>query len=214
MTVKRRKVGNMLGLAVLSALVERPMHPYEMASVLRERGKDADMKIKWGSLYTVVGNLEKHGFVATVESVRDGARPERTIYRLTDAGRAELEDWVAELLGEPDLEPTKFQAGLSIMASLGPDEVADLLTKRLTALEKRLAERVAALDALRAEVPRLFLVEGEFELVLLRAEIDWVRGLRDDLATSALPGVAEWRHYRETGELPEDLTAFVEGGQE
>ncbi|HEY2060929.1 MAG TPA: PadR family transcriptional regulator, partial [Amycolatopsis sp.] len=67
---KRRKVGNMLGLAVLSALLERPMHPYEMATVLRERGKDDDMKIKWGSLYTVVANLGKHGFVEAVESVR------------------------------------------------------------------------------------------------------------------------------------------------
>ncbi|MGW4482724.1 helix-turn-helix transcriptional regulator [Amycolatopsis sp. NPDC004368] len=210
--MKRRKVGNMLGLAVLSALLERPMHPYEMATVLRERGKDADMKIKWGSLYTVVGNLEKHGFVATVESVRDGGRPERTIYRLTDAGRAELEDWVGELLGEPDLEPTKFQAGLSIMASLGPDEVAELLTKRLAALEKRVGERTAALAD--AGVPRMFLVEGEYEVVLMRAEAEWVRGLRDDLTTGALPGVTEWRHYRETGELPADLTAFTEGGQE
>ncbi|WP_326567513.1 PadR family transcriptional regulator [Amycolatopsis rhabdoformis] len=212
--MKRRKVGNMLGLAVLSTLLERPMHPYEMASVLQERGKDNDMKIKWGSLYTVVGNLEKHGFIAAVESVRDGGRPERTVYQLTDAGRAELEDWVAELLGEPDLEPTKFQAGLSIMASLGPDEVAQLLSKRLTALDKRLGERAAALDASRAEVPRIFLVESEYELALLRAEAEWVRGLRDDLAAGALPGITEWRHYRETGELPEDLTAFVEGGQE
>ncbi|MFI5611215.1 PadR family transcriptional regulator [Amycolatopsis sp. NPDC051903] len=212
--MKRRKVGNMLGLAVLSALLERPMHPYEMATVLRERGKEADLKIKWGSLYTVVGNLEKHGFVAAVESVRDGGRPERTIYRLTDAGRAELEDWVAELLGEPDLEPTKFRAGLSIMASLGPDEVVALLATRLVTLDERIEQQSAALDAARAEVPRLFLVEGEYELALLRAEAEWVRGLRRDLTSGALPGVAEWRRYRETGELPEDLTAFAEGGQE
>ncbi|QRP45941.1 PadR family transcriptional regulator [Amycolatopsis sp. FDAARGOS 1241] len=211
--MKRRKVGNMLGLAVLSALLERPMHPYEMASVLRERGKDADLKIKWGSLYTVVGNLEKHGFVAAVGSVRDGGRPERTIYRLTEAGRAELEDWVAELLGEPDLEPTKFRAGLSIMASLGPDEVVALLATRLAALDERIAQRSVALEAAQAQVPRLFLVEGEYELALLRAEAEWVRGLRHDLTSGALPGVAAWRHYRETGELPEDLTAFAEGGQ-
>ena len=73
--MKRRKVGNILGLAVLSVVFERPMHPYEMAAVLKQRGKDADMPIKWGSLYTVVANLEKHGFVEAVESVRDGGRP-------------------------------------------------------------------------------------------------------------------------------------------
>ncbi|WP_328605599.1 PadR family transcriptional regulator [Amycolatopsis sp. NBC_00345] len=212
--MKRRKVGNMLGLAVLSALLERPMHPYEMATVLRERGKDGDMKIKWGSLYTVVGNLEKHGFVEAVESVREGARPERTIYRLTDAGRAELEDWVRELLGEPDFEPPKFRAGLSLLPALGPDTVAELLGTRLGALEERLLTRAEALDGYRAEVPRLMLVEAEYELALLRAEADWVRALLHDLTTGAMPGIDAWRHFRETGQLPEDLGAFAEGGRE
>ena len=83
---KRRKVGNLLGLAVLSAVALKPMHPYEIASVLRERGKDQDIPIKWGSLYTVVANLEKHGFLKAAESVRQGGRPERTVYRITEAG--------------------------------------------------------------------------------------------------------------------------------
>ena len=76
---KRRKVSNMLALAVLSVLAQRPMHPYEIATALRAWGKDQDMEIKWGSLYTVVGNLDKHGMIAVVESVRDGRRPERTV---------------------------------------------------------------------------------------------------------------------------------------
>ncbi len=83
-----RKVSNMLGLAVLATVVERPMHPYEMATVIRERGKDQDMTLKWGSLYTVVQNLHRHGFIEVVESARHGGRPERTVYRITDAGRA------------------------------------------------------------------------------------------------------------------------------
>ena len=108
---KRRKVNNMLGLAVLSTVSFQPMHPYEMAAVMRERGKDQDMDIKWGSLYTVVQNLEKHGFLAATESVRQGGRPERTVYRITDAGRAELQDWARELLGEPEREFPRFEAG-------------------------------------------------------------------------------------------------------
>ena len=213
---KRRKVGNLMALGLLAMLTttDEPMYPYEMASVLRQTGKEHDMKIKWGSFYTVVGNLEKHGFVEAVESVREGARPERTIYRLTDAGRAELEDWVRELLGEPDFEPPKFRAGLSLLLALGPDTVAELLGNRLGALEERLLAQTEALDGYRAEVPRLMLIEAEYELALLRAEADWVRALLLDLTTGALPGVAEWRHFRETGQLPEDLTAFTEGGRE
>ena len=99
--MKRRRVGSLLALAVLAVVQERPVHPYEMASVLRARGKDQDMPIKWGSLYTVVGNLEKHGLIEVAGSERSGARPERTVYRITDAGREELADWVRELLGCP-----------------------------------------------------------------------------------------------------------------
>ncbi|WP_033292037.1 PadR family transcriptional regulator [Amycolatopsis jejuensis] len=212
--MKRRKVSNMLGLAVLAALFERPMHPYEAATVLRERGKEADFKIKWGSFYTVVGNLEKHGFIEAVGNVRDGARPERTVYRITGAGKAEMEDWVAELLGEPDPEPSRFHTGLSVMLALGPDVVDRQLGRRVAELDRLSAEREEALAKWRKEVPRLVLLESEYELAMWRAEAEWVRGLRDDLATGALPGVAEWRHFRETGELPEDLSAFAEGGPE
>ena len=96
----RRKVSNLLALSLLTLLMmERPMYPYEMAAVLRERGKDQSRKINWGSLYTVVQNLEKHGFIEAVEVAREGRQPERTTYQITDAGRAEAE-WVRGLLKE------------------------------------------------------------------------------------------------------------------
>jgi DNA-binding PadR family transcriptional regulator len=80
-----------------------------MANVLRSRGKDQDMPIKWGSLYTVVGNLEKHGLIEAAGRERSGARPERTVYQITDAGREELTDWVGELLGTPERERPRFE---------------------------------------------------------------------------------------------------------
>ncbi len=82
----RRKFSNMLALVVLATLAERPAHPYELASLLRERGKDYSIKINWGSLYTVVQNLEKHGFVEVAGTTRQGGRPERTVYAITDDG--------------------------------------------------------------------------------------------------------------------------------
>ena len=52
---KRRRVNNLLGLAVLAFLMPgRPIHPYELAAMLRRTGKERDMKIKWGSFYTVI----------------------------------------------------------------------------------------------------------------------------------------------------------------
>jgi DNA-binding PadR family transcriptional regulator len=197
---KRRKVANILALAVLSVLVERPMHPYEMATVLRERGKDNDMKINWGSLYTVVQNLDKHGFIESTETIRQGRRPVRTVYAITDAGRAELQDWVRELVGELEREYPRFEAALSMMGALPPDDALPLLERRVALLDADIAGQQAAYEEAIREVPRLFLVEVEYRLAMRRAEAAWVRGLLAELAAGAFqPGIEAWREYHASG---------------
>ena len=191
--MKRRKVGNLLALAILSTLNERPMHPYEMASVLKSRGKDRDMGIKWGSFYTVVGNLRKHGLIEAAESGRDGARPERTVYRITEAGRDEMLDWLRELLAELAPEEPKFVAGLSVMGWLGPDEVVALLRARLAALDEDIASTRAELARLLEEIPRLVLLETEYHLAIRVAEAEWVRSIFGELTSGSMPGLAQWR---------------------
>lgn len=197
-----RKVDNLLALAVLSVMTERPMHRYEIAATLRARGKDRDMAIKWGSLYTVVRNMAKAGFLEIVGSERAGARPERVIYRITDAGRAELADWTRELLAEPRHEPDGFVAGLSVLAVLHPDEVVPLLDRRAEALAAQLAAVRAELDELAPTLPRLFVVETEYGIAVLAAELAWVRGFRDELASGRFPDLALWRqvHGAATGD--------------
>lgn len=191
--MKRRKVGNLLALAILSTLNERPMHPYEMASILKSRGKDRDMGIKWGSFYTVVGNLRKHGFIEAAESGRDGARPERTVYRITDDGRDEMLDWLRELLAELAPEEPKFVAGLSVLGWLGPDEVIALFRTRLAALDEDIAATRAELARLLEEIPRLVLLELEYHLAIRVAEAEWVRSILGELTSGSMPGLAEWR---------------------
>jgi DNA-binding PadR family transcriptional regulator len=207
---KRRKVDNLMGLAVLSAVAFRPMHPYEMASALRGWGKDNDIPIKWGSLYTVVRNLAKHGLLEEVGSTREGRRPERTTYRITDDGRAELVDWTRELLSGVEPEFPRFRAGLSVLSILPPDEAIALLQQRLAALEAEIARVDAELDHDRQDVPRLFLVEVEYGQALLHAEEAWVRSLLDDFTSGALPEVAAWRRLHETGEVPEEVTQLAQ----
>src|SRR6266545_3583589 len=179
---KRRKVSNVLALALLAVLAPgRPMHPYQMVTVLRRTGKEHDMKIKWGSLYTVVQNLEKHGFIEATGSNREGRRPERTIYAITEAGRAELKDWLRELLAE-----------------------------RLRALDAGIAGQRAGLEQAGQQVPRVFLIEGEYALAMREAEATWVRTLLKELTDGTLSGVAEWREYHKTGGVPPGWTELLE----
>jgi DNA-binding PadR family transcriptional regulator len=208
---KRRKVGNLLALALLALLVPgRPMHPYEMAVLLRRTGKEQDMKIKWGSLYTVVQNLEKHGFIAAVDTGRSGRRPERTRYAITDAGVAELRDWLRELVADPEREHPRFAAALSVLGVLPPDEVITLLRDRQRRLEQDIAAERAKLARLSAEVPRLFLIEVEFALALRAAEAEWIGSLLTELTDGSLPGLDDWRHWHDTGGAPPGWTQLME----
>jgi DNA-binding PadR family transcriptional regulator len=211
---KRRKVGNLLALAVLSTLTQRPMHPYEMASVLRTRNKDQDMKIKWGSLYTVVDNLHKHGLIAVTGNVRQGGRPERTVYGITDAGRAELRDWASELIADPEREQPRFAAGLSILSIVPPAVATELLGRRLAVLNRLIEGARTALAETAAQIPRLFLVENEYELAMREAEAVWVTGLLDELTSGTFPRLRDWREFHETGRYPADIAALAERGLE
>jgi DNA-binding PadR family transcriptional regulator len=207
---KRRKVGNLLALMVLSLLTERPMHPYEMVSHMRERGTEYHLKVKWGSLYTVVNNLEKHGFIEATGTSRQGRRPERTVYAITDDGRAELTDWMRELVGVPEKEHLRFQAALSILGVLHPDEAVHLLEQRVRLLDAEAAASRAALEQLGKEIPRMFLIESEYEVALREAEAAWIRGLLAELRDGSIPGVAGWREFHETGRLPAEFQHLVE----
>lgn len=170
-----RKVSNLLALAVLSYLTQRPMHPYELSRTLREHGDSRSIKFNHGSLYMVVQQLAKAGFIAEHETTREGQRPERTVYAITDTGRAELRDWMRDLVEHPQHEYPQFVAALSLIAALPPSEVLPLLRRRLGRLATQRDEIRALVDrTLATGVPPLFLVEEEFRLALLAAEAAFV----------------------------------------
>ena len=207
---KRRKVSNLLALSLLNMLTQRPMYPYEMASTLRERGKDNAIKINWGSFYTVVQNLEKYGFIEAIEVAREGRQPERTTYQITDAGRDEAKDWLRELLSVPEREHSSFEAALGESAVLPPDELIGLLQQRLAALEEANDRLQAELATLVTQLPRLFLIESEYYLAQRRAEEEWVRGLLKEFTGGTFPGLDAWRRWHATGEVPDDVQALIE----
>jgi DNA-binding PadR family transcriptional regulator len=193
----RRRVSNPLGLAVLSLLAERPMHPYEMAVTLRQRGKEESVRINYGSLYSVIGALVRAEFIEAVETSREGARPERTTYSITPAGLEELDGWLRELLRDPVKEYPRFEAGLSLMPYLPPDEVGTLLEERIRRLRERGEQlRAAIADAQGQGLDRLFVVEAEYSLAMQDAEQAWTEALLA-LIRESPDFTSGWRAYHE-----------------
>jgi DNA-binding PadR family transcriptional regulator len=194
---------NPLALAVLCCLFEKPMHPYEVAQTLRTRGKHESIRINYGSLYSVVDGLESRGMIEATATSREGRRPERTVYAITAAGTREMTDWLTEMIAVPAKEFTRFEAGLSLMPCLPPDEAVAALRQRAQALEVRRAAGRAELQAMGDwGLPRLFAIEGEYTVALLDAEIDFIDRLVKEIEAGSLSGVAEWQTWFRTGEWP------------
>ena len=71
---RKRQVGNLLALAVMSYLSQQPMHPYELGRTLSEHGDARSIKFNHGSLYMVVGQLAKAGCDVRVVMTADAQR--------------------------------------------------------------------------------------------------------------------------------------------
>ena len=203
---------NPLALAVLALLFERPMHPYETASTLKDRHKHQSIKLRYGSLYTVIDALVARGLIVAKETEREGRRPERTVYALTPAVLDELRDWMRDLLRAPAKEYPQFEAALSLMPVLPPDEAVSLLRTRalqlsgtLWQMEAHLAElaqqdlsAVADGQELPAELkgqkfPPLFTVETEYHLAMVRAELAFINELVRRITEEGWGPVDVWR---------------------
>src|SRR5690348_9576228 len=142
----RRKVSNLLALAVLSLLTERPMHPYEMSAVMRQRALSDVIKLSQSSLYSIIEALQREGWIVPLETQREGRYPERTVYQATEAGRAELLDWLRVLIRQPVTEYMQFTAGLAFLGHLPPTEVVALLEEHAGYLQNQISDTRSAIE--------------------------------------------------------------------
>jgi DNA-binding PadR family transcriptional regulator len=188
------KQSNPLALAVLVLLFERPMHPYEMAATLRVRNKSGSIKLRYGSLYSVIDGLAAEAMIEVKEIVREGRRPERTIYSLTPNGLERMRAWMRDLLGTPVKEYPQFEAALSLLPAVPPDEAVALLEARGRRLGEMCEELRAAIEVALTHVEALFLVENEFRLCLLEAERQFIEGLVERIKGDADYG-RKWRLF-------------------
>lgn len=181
-----------LAVMVLALLREDDMHPYEMVRVLKRRRDDRMMSITNGTLYHTVGRLHEQQLVAEVGVDREGNRPERTTYSLTDAGRDAVVDWVRAQLPQ-NTRPDRFRVALAEAHNLDRAEVITLLTQRSIALATDLDTHITGLtEAAARGVGDQFLIEVDRQRHLLQTDLRWTEGLLARLADPEFPwGVTE-----------------------
>jgi DNA-binding PadR family transcriptional regulator len=186
-----------LALSILELLDERPMHPYELAATMRERHHDEFIRLNFGTLYHTVDALERNGWIVPLEREKEGRRPERTIYQLTEPGRELLIKVVGEIVAQPKREFANFAAGLMFMHHLESGHAAQLLRERSDALRAVTEKLTRIMGELRATgVTRLALVELEHKIAMLEAERAWVIKLEREITSGEL----EWKVGIEAGD--------------
>ncbi len=183
-----------LALSILALLDQRSMHPYEMASTMRDRHYDEFVRLNFGSLYHTVDVLERDGWIAPVERKKEGRRPERTIYQLTDSGRKLLRHVIGEIVAQPRREYPHFAAGLMHLHHLGAAAATEHLKQRVDALAAKVQKLTLIMNQLREEgVSRLALIELEHKIAMLEAERAWVRKVEQEISEGRL----EWKVGRD-----------------
>jgi len=173
-----------LAMVLLALLLEAPMHPYRMQQMIKERGQDQLVNVaQRNSVYQALDRLVRDGLARPGGTAREAGRPERTVYEITEEGAATLRRWLTAMLPAPAREFPEFPAALAFLPILQPAEVRMLLEHRMAAL----AEKLTLIEQQAPPgLPRLFLIEDEYRAAMLRAELDWLRALVDDLATGRL----------------------------
>lgn len=196
-----------LAFVVLATLAERPMHAYGLYRVLQERGKTEVVAVPArASLYPVLERLERSGLVAVHTTERDSRRPERTVYRVTDAGETTAGEWLRQYLGSGSAERAGFMAALSFAMIGTPADVADALESRRRNLTEERAGVLAGLGAGdELGLPELFQLDERYRLAVLdtdlahaerllgilrSGELTWDRAWIDAVAARLAPGEA------------------------
>ncbi|WP_218020963.1 PadR family transcriptional regulator [Nocardia mikamii] len=177
-----------LAMAVLGILHLEPMHPYAIQRRIKEWGKDKVVNVgQRAQLYKTIARLQDAGLVTVRATGRDQQYPERTVYEITDTGREACTAWITDMLAVPRNEFPEFPAALSFLMLLGPDGAREELERRLTALRAAHSELETGIaQAVRFGLPRVTMLEDEYQRAVTAAEIRWLEGVVADLADGTL----------------------------
>ncbi|MFF0793997.1 PadR family transcriptional regulator [Streptomyces spiralis] len=182
-----------LALTVLALLHHKPLHPYGIQRLIKQWGKDQVVNVgQRAGLYRTIERLRAAGLIAVGHTERDQQYPERTVYEITDLGRAVTRRWLEHMLAVPKQEYPEFPAALSYVLMLTPSEAQEILQQRLDHLERT----IAALDTTLATetergLPRVSTLELEYLRTVTEAEEQWLRSVVQDLAGGRLTWPAE-----------------------
>jgi DNA-binding PadR family transcriptional regulator len=174
--------------AILGLLAQQPRHGYELRAAFEAlAGGEALWSVKPAQVYTTLARLEEGGLVAQDGIEQDGG-PEKRIYSLTAAGRAELAGWFdSGVPAEHHRDEFFVKLMLSLYGGVDPYAVVRAQRKRLYQDLHALTTRRNGIDS-RRELAQIFLLDKS--IMHLEADLRWldlIEARLDDIRRQPLP---------------------------
>lgn len=187
-----------LAISALAVFTEGPRHAYDVYATLRQRKEDRLVKISAGTLYHTVNRLAEDGMLEEVGTETAGNRPERTVFKITAAGRTWLNEQVRAMVREPVAEHPRFPVAIAELHNLPAAEAIDLLHERIPALDAEVAFLQSLHQTMRDRgVPERFGLENDLLITMTTAERDWCRRTAERLTTGELDWTAAHAHTKD-----------------
>lgn len=143
-------------LFILGLLMEQDRHPYEISQTIKQRNWNISFKLRDGSLYYAVDQLRQEGLIEAVAiiPVHGESRPDKTVYRITEQGKAELQQLILEQMEQHSRPQHPLFAALIFIRHAPQDQVVGLLEQQLAACTARIGHIRDVLDQKQAMLPR------------------------------------------------------------
>lgn len=181
-------------LLVLGAVRETgPVHGYDLRRELLSWGAEEWANVTPGSVYNALKTLVREGMLEVVGTDRQGARPERTTYRITEEGEEDLLRLLRENLWQSGLPNHPLLAGLAFLPLFPRDELAKAMRHRADKLRAQATQRrseartIAASDgAPLGGIPAHVAESFRLTAALLEGEAAWAGDLAERLERGEL----------------------------
>ncbi|MEN3361052.1 MAG: hypothetical protein V7637_5034 [Mycobacteriales bacterium] len=170
-------------LLILGALrFMQPAHGYEIRQELLSWQLEPWTAVGTGSIYSALRTLEKDGAIRAVSSGRQGNRPARTSYELTEDGRREFMTLLRQAWWQvhPSTEP--LVPALGLFPELSRQEMIAALQSRIAQLESHLEHVAAVRTGIRDgatppvdDIPEHVRELLDFLSARERAEVEWTK---------------------------------------
>ncbi|MGC8838315.1 MAG: DUF4388 domain-containing protein [Anaerolineae bacterium] len=160
-------------LLLLGMLLDRPMHGYELLQTLRAEGVEEWFPVSIAGLYYSLGKLRDRGFV-TETPQRSATGGVKTIYRLTEEGRAAFFQGMEDLLSAEEKVHFDYNVGIYFLNRLQVEQALSLLERRrafLTAWSQDLCRTLANTSKTLSPLQRAIL---DHSLRFLSMELQWL----------------------------------------